>query len=39
MNDLKFTMLGNTDLCDDVEGIISAGDFIEKTDGAQIIFI
>jgi len=24
---------------DDVEGIISAGDFIEKTDGAQIIFI
>ena len=27
------------DLDDDVEGIISAGDFIEKTDGAQLLFI
>ena len=27
------------DLDEDVEGIISASDFIEKTDGAQIIFI
>jgi predicted peroxiredoxin len=28
-----------TDLYDDVEGIISASDFIEKTDGAQLMFI
>ena len=27
------------DLDDDVEGIISASDFIEKTDGAQLLFI
>lgn len=31
--------LDESDLYDDVEGIISAADFIEKTDGAQIIFI
>jgi peroxiredoxin family protein len=28
-----------SDLCDAVEGIISAADFIEKTENAQIIFI
>lgn len=27
------------DLRDDVEGIISAADFIEKTDGAQLLFV
>ena len=27
------------DLYDEVEGIISASDFIEKTDGAQLLFI
>ena len=27
------------DLRDDVEGIISASDFIEMTDGAQLLFI
>lgn len=27
------------DLRDDVEGIISASDFIEVTDGAQLLFI
>ncbi|WP_148616360.1 DsrE/DsrF/DrsH-like family protein [Nocardioides rubriscoriae] len=27
------------DLYDEVEGIISAGEFIEKTDGAQLLFI
>ena len=27
------------DLYDDVEGIISASDFIEKTEGAQLLFI
>ena len=27
------------DLCDEVEGIISASDFIEKTNGAQLLFI
>jgi peroxiredoxin family protein len=27
------------DLRDDVEGIISAADFIEKTEGAQLLFI
>jgi peroxiredoxin family protein len=32
----KLTM---TDLRDDVEGIISASDFIELTDGAQLLFI
>jgi peroxiredoxin family protein len=32
----KLTM---ADLRDDVEGIISASDFIEKTDGAQLLFI
>jgi peroxiredoxin family protein len=31
--------LDETDLYGDVEGIISAADFIEKTDGAQILFI
>ena len=28
-----------TDLRDDVEGIISASDFIDKTAGAQLLFI
>ena len=32
----KLTM---DDLRDDVEGIISASEFIEKTDGAQLLFI
>jgi hypothetical protein len=27
------------DLIDDVEGIINASDFIEKPDGAQLLFI
>ena len=31
--------LTETDLYDEVEGIITATDFIEMTDGAQIIFI
>ncbi len=31
--------LGEDDLVDSVEGIISASDFIEKTDGAQLLFI
>jgi len=31
--------LSKADLCDDVEGIINAADFIEKTDGAQLLFI
>ncbi|WP_112237282.1 DsrE/DsrF/DrsH-like family protein [Kribbella monticola] len=31
--------LDETDLYDDVEAIISAADFIEKTDGAQLLFI
>jgi hypothetical protein len=31
--------LTETDLRDDVEGIISASDFIEKTNGAQLLFI
>ena len=31
--------LSEEDLYDDVEGIISAGDFIEKTEGAQLLFI
>jgi peroxiredoxin family protein len=31
--------LEESDLYDDVEGIISASDFIEMTEGAQIIFI
>jgi peroxiredoxin family protein len=31
--------LTKADLRDDVEGIISASDFIEKTDGAQLLFI
>ena len=34
MNNLK-----EADLYDDVEGIISASDFIEITEGAQVIFI
>jgi peroxiredoxin family protein len=31
--------LDETDLRDDVEGIINASDFIELTDGAQLLFI
>jgi peroxiredoxin family protein len=31
--------LTETDLRDDVEGIISATDFIDKTSGAQLLFI
>lgn len=31
--------LHEDDLRDDVEGIISAADFIEKTEGAQLLFI
>ena len=31
--------LDESDLSDDVEAIISAADFIEKTDGAQLLFI
>jgi peroxiredoxin family protein len=31
--------LAEADLYDAVEGIISAADFIEKTDGAQLLFI
>jgi peroxiredoxin family protein len=31
--------LDESDLCDDVEAIISAADFIEMTDGAQLLFI
>ena len=31
--------IAEADLRDDVEGIISAADFIEKTDGAQLLFI
>jgi peroxiredoxin family protein len=31
--------LTEDDLYDEVEGIISAGDFIEKTNGAQLLFI
>ena len=31
--------LDESDLYEDVEGIISAADFIEKTNGAQILFI
>lgn len=31
--------LTEDDLYDEVEAIISASDFIEKTDGAQLLFI
>jgi peroxiredoxin family protein len=31
--------LTKDDLFDEVEGIISAADFIEKTEGAQLLFI
>ena len=31
--------LTESDLRDDVEGIISAADFIELTNGAQLLFI
>jgi len=31
--------LDMSDLYDDIEGIISASDFIEKTEGAQLLFI
>lgn len=35
--DMNHLTLG--DMVDDVEGIISASDFIEKTEGAQLLFI
>lgn len=31
--------LDESDLRDDLEGIISAADFVEKTDGAQLMFV
>ncbi len=31
--------LTDADLYDEVEGIISASDFIEMTEGAQLLFI
>jgi peroxiredoxin family protein len=31
--------LSESDLYDEVEGIISASDFIERTEGAQLLFI
>jgi peroxiredoxin family protein len=31
--------ISDTDLRDDIEAIISAADFIEKTEGAQLLFI
>jgi peroxiredoxin family protein len=31
--------LDESDLVDSVEGVISAGDFIEKSEGAQLLFI
>jgi peroxiredoxin family protein len=31
--------LTENDLYEDVEGIISAGDFVDKTEGAQLLFI
>jgi peroxiredoxin family protein len=31
--------LSEADLRDDVEGVISASDFIEMTGGAQLLFI
>jgi predicted peroxiredoxin len=31
--------LTEDDLYDEVEAIISAGDFIDKTEGAQVLFI
>ena len=31
--------LDESDLYEAVEGIINAGDFIEKTEGAQLLFI
>jgi peroxiredoxin family protein len=31
--------LSENDLYEQVEGIISAADFIEKTEGAQLLFI
>jgi hypothetical protein len=31
--------LTENDLYEDLEGIISAGDFIDKTEGAQLLFI
>jgi peroxiredoxin family protein len=33
------THLTEADLYEEVEGIISAAEFIEKTDGAQLLFI
>ena len=35
----EMMQLDESDLYDGVEGIISAGDFIEKTEGAQLLFI
>ena len=35
----RHEQLTETDLHDDVEAIISAADFIEKTEGAQLLFI
>ncbi len=35
----EMMQLDMTDLYDDIEGIISAADFIEKTEGAQLLFI
>ncbi len=35
----EMMQLDEDDLYDGVEGIISAADFIEKTDGAQLLFI
>jgi peroxiredoxin family protein len=31
--------LSEEDLYDEVEGVISAADFIDKTQGAQLLFI
>lgn len=35
----QMMQLDESDLCEEVEGIISASDFIEKTAGAQLLFI
>jgi peroxiredoxin family protein len=35
----EMNKVAETDLRDDVEGIISASDFIELTDGAQLLFV
>lgn len=31
--------LDESDLRDDLDGIISAADFVEKTEGAQLLFV